>query len=485
MAIADVPQEALELHESAEIVEASDDGSFLMYLIRPCVGRGKGRHIYEADMLAREASKPAGWKMFLNHETAAQKRARGSLPRPVEQLGGRIVESWWDPSVPAEGRFGQGAVVGRVRPTPFVRALVKNDPGLLDCSINTRATSVSPRMVDGQQAWLVEGLQPRGTVDFVTEGGAGGRVAELAEAVYADEEVAEMALMESMTDAELLETIQNERPALAALIEARANGENDDDAEDAADGGADEAAEGEGSGEEDDAAARYRKKGLPPALAARAAKRAKAARESAREDDEMALKPGALREALDTDEGREFIAAVRDAVVGEIAPMIVEAVDAAVEKTAGVREAAEDEGTSARRLLELRDLRDAAHRQIDAANLPPRWRERLKAEYALVEGAPTEALLVEAVEVEDGEVEETAESVLEKRVAAQIQEARDLIRESAPPTRVRGQGPARTAGDEGDGKGEQPQGAARYGDLVEAEMASAGFDPADDPWKGL
>jgi hypothetical protein len=105
--------EDLCLTESVSVTEAGvqGDGTVLMHLIRPCVGRGRGRHLYTPEMLEANASKFSGWKMYLNHLSEAARRALGGLPRDIRDTGGIVVESFWDPDVPAEGRFGKGAVL--------------------------------------------------------------------------------------------------------------------------------------------------------------------------------------------------------------------------------------------------------------------------------------------------------------------------------------------------------------------------------------
>jgi hypothetical protein len=178
----------LRLTESASLVEGGvqPDGSVLLNLIRPCVGRGRGRHLYKPEMLEANAGKFSGWKMYLNHLSESARRALGGLPRDIREVGGIIDESWWDPSVPAHGRFGQGAVVGRSKPVQVIRDLVEVDPRLVECSISATATGVSRARVGNEDVWVVEGISndPKGSVDWVTDGGAGGQVASMMESVY-------------------------------------------------------------------------------------------------------------------------------------------------------------------------------------------------------------------------------------------------------------------------------------------------------------
>ena len=139
-----------------------------------------------------------------------------------------MVASWSRggiPTVPADPKrgFDQGAVRGRVKPVPYVRELIEHDPELLEASINADATGVRPIRKDGQTVWLVEGIKrtPKGTVDWVTDGGAGGRVAQMLEAHRDDQEAA---LLEHMSDDEVQAYLKEHRPGLLEAL-----GHNDDD----------------------------------------------------------------------------------------------------------------------------------------------------------------------------------------------------------------------------------------------------------------
>jgi hypothetical protein len=216
------PAAAFELRESISLVEAvsgasifAEDGTVPVHIIRPGIGKGRGNHLYEADMLAANAHKFMGWRMYVDHESPEARKAAGGLPRSMRDLGGRIVEAEWDPNVPADPArgFGQGAVVGRAKPTRFIRELIEDDPELVEASISASATGVRPVVRDGKRVWLVEGIEDRGSVDWVTEAGAGGRVAALLEAAFVEEGEREV-LLESMSDEELSEYLRENRPHL-------------------------------------------------------------------------------------------------------------------------------------------------------------------------------------------------------------------------------------------------------------------------------
>lgn len=443
-------------------VAVDEDGNVLIHMIRPCVGRGKGRHVYEAKMLQENAEKLRGWKMYVNHQSTDERKAKGGLPRDVEHMGGRVLESWWDPEVPASGRFGAGAIVGKVRPTPPIRALIENDPELLETSINATATGVKPVQRDGQRAWLVEGIHDKGTVDWVSEGGAGGRVAPVSilEAVFGTPDEEEAAMLDSMTDDELREHLATTRPAVLEAAAAPAKGKGD--AEDAKDGGADEEAE---------LVASFMKKGLSRPLAEKAAKRQLASKTQESKDDKDAHNKG--------DEVPVTAEQVEEALASpEVQAKLASLVEAAVEtKVAESRDRIRAEArVDAERAIEIRDLRDRAHALIREADLPPLYAEESLAKFDLVEGEPTDALdLYEAVD-DDGKVEQSAMAVLEAAVATEVDRQRKLV-SSLRPTRVRGQGASKSSeGEDKDGEGKS-KGPDRVGSLTATLLQEANIDP--------
>lgn len=448
----------LEIQESAAAPPAiAADGTVKLHLIRPCVGKGKGRHVYEAKMLAENAHVFRGWRMFVDHDTAAQRKQREGLPRSVDHLGGIVVESSWDPDVPAEGRFGQGAVVGTVRAVPKIVELLKVDPALVESSINARATGVRPVQREGGQAWLVEGIEPKGTVDWVTDGGAGGRVVSLVESVYGTPDEEETAVFDAMTDDEVRDFLVENRPALVEAFTKKAAAKGDGDAEDKADGGADEEAE---------LVAEYVKKGMTPEVAKQAAKRKLAAAAQESKDDPegaaVAVTPEDIQEAV--------------LQSPEIATLIGDLVEARLdERLTAERQTIRAEAfADAGRAIELRDMRDTAHRKIDEAKLPERFAERAKAQFEIIDGSPTESLDVFETTDDAGEITETAESVLLKVVEAVVEDQRGLVA-SISKTRVRNQGAAQPAGD-GSGEGGTEK-IDRVGPLTRQMLEESNIDP--------
>lgn len=424
--------EAYALRESIALREGSGqgDGVFLVEVMRPCVGRGKGRHLYEASMLQDNAHKFAGWKMYVDHQSESARRAAGGLPRSVRDYGGRIVESYWDASVPAEGRFGAGAVMGKVRPAPFVNELLEHDPGALDVSINARATSVRPVDAEGGRAWLVEGIEDRGTVDWVTEGGAGGgKVRALLEAMSEDPEEAEKEMLETMDDNELRAYLREERPGLLAEADAKDTK-----------GGSGGSEGWKGDPKVKGWVAKWMKSGMPEAMAWKAAeKKYKGMKDSGELTEAEAQADVAALSADDDDDLFDLTETSMDR--DDLIDLIREETRTLVESTMDderdlIRAEAKAE---ADRQIQLRDLRDEARTVIEGARLPAACKARLASRFSLVEGAPTPDLDVMDLVDEDGAVVVSASEVLEEGIALAIEEERTLVTELAP-TRVRGQG---------------------------------------------
>jgi hypothetical protein len=173
-----------------------EDGTVQLAIMRPCISRGRRLRglppVYEAQMLARSAGVFKDWPMFQDHMPPEVQEAMKKRGRSVSELGGRIVESWFDPDFVAEydGDMGywKGAVRGKAIPQEPIAAMIERDPDVLHCSINAWPTSAKPKTVQGTKAMAIEGIRPRpiGSVDWVIRGGAGGRVLneeERAEAV--------------------------------------------------------------------------------------------------------------------------------------------------------------------------------------------------------------------------------------------------------------------------------------------------------------
>ena len=183
------------------------DGSMKIAIIRPCVSRGKRLGpqklppIYEPKMLERNAKVFSGWPMYMDHliaealkEMADELReaAEGTdllgwleeRSRSIKELGGRILESWWDPELTFEDDddfgFRPGGVVGRCIPQDEPRRMLEADPGILQTSINAWPSGAKvghPSWDSSQRGMAIEGIRkrPMGSVDWVFRAGAGGR----------------------------------------------------------------------------------------------------------------------------------------------------------------------------------------------------------------------------------------------------------------------------------------------------------------------
>jgi hypothetical protein len=437
----------LDLHEAGTpALPASSirpDGLVPLIIIRPGIGRGKGRHLYEADMLAREVAEGRfrGWRMYVDHQSQEAKKQLGGLPRSTKELGGVVRETWWDPSYsePDDAQTGRkpGAVIGLAKPTRFMAALIEDIPEAIGTSISATATAVRKVSDQGQSALLVEGINPRGSVDWVTEAGAGGKVIALHEALEesatSDEEEKEM--LDGMTDEQALAYIQESRPELyESLVEAVSDDEEES-----------------GSGDElGELVAKYVKKGLNKKMALQAAKREL---QAAAYDEGGNVTTDELREALTSPEVREIIEGITFEVIRDnIRPHMGEMIEAGLADEREMMAAEAD--AAARRMLEVRDLRDKAHAVIAESKLPEPFQAVVRRQFDLYEGeTPTPGLDVLADVDDDGAVVKSAEDKLVEAVEAAIKEQRELYA-VANPTRVRGQGPGteiREAADE-DGK---------------------------------
>ena len=385
-------------HALAEAVArhgSRSDGLIPLVVIRPGLGRGKGSHLYEADMLARHASLFQGWKMYVDHQSPDAKKRQGGLPRSMRDLGGFVKEAWWDPSytTPQDADRGHqaGAVLGLAKPTRFMRSLIEDIPEAVGASISASATSVRPTVHNGKQVWLVEGIQPKGSVDWVTEAGAGGQVISMMEALEESwsQELEESELMGAMTDGELVEWLARERPELLESLDLQ-----------------------------------------PDYLLETPETRDE-------NDEEDYMTPEQIAEALSTEEGLTAISPIVEAVVVEIlAPRLQSLIEAALEDERELMQAEAD--ASANRKLQMRDFREMAHQMIRESRLLEAFQTPLKKRYDIIDGTPTQAL--DVLDVREGAaVVKTAEEVLREQVAADIEDQRALFA-AANPTSVRGQG---------------------------------------------
>lgn len=416
-AAAIVPQslrEAITARAAEKGIEQPPDTK-LLQIIRPCVGQGKGRRYYSPEMLESHAGVFTGARMFRNHLTSKQRQDLEGLPRPVEHLGGRIIESWWDGEVQADSRFERGGVYGFVKPVRMIRELLDDDSDLVEASISALATSVRAGERNGQKVAIVEGIRKRPiSVDWVTEAGAAGRV--LQEAAEEEE-----AVLESMTDDEVKEYLEEKRPGLLEALQSS-----------------------EPTTKEGD---------VPPTIT-----------------------PEIISEALASDDGKRQIAEAVEEALSNYQPPEVdeEALKRLVvqESQARVDLARIEARGDLDRKIELRDLRDEAKRLVEAAQLHPSLAAQIEAKYALDEsGEPTPALDIAPDLDDDGNITKRPKEKLAEALNDEIESARKLAKELSPPTRVRGQG----------GGSQKP--AVKPGEKVE-EAKTTGSDLTDELFTG-
>ncbi len=106
-------------------------------------------------------------------------------------------------------------MLGRMSPTPFMRSLIETVPRSLKLSIHAYATNLKSGTYKGAKAEICEGIDPaeRGSVDVVTQAGAGGRVLALIESGYDRDHESDSALQE-VPDDDLLAHLRTHRPYL-------------------------------------------------------------------------------------------------------------------------------------------------------------------------------------------------------------------------------------------------------------------------------
>ena len=183
---------------------------------------------------------------------------------------------------------------------------------------------------------------------------------------------------------------------------------------------------------------------------------------------EMAeITPEQLQEALQSDGFRGTL----DGIVEERVRALVEAA------VADEREVIRAEARAdADRQLELRDLRDEAHKIIEEAKLPDVFASRARSQFDITENGPTGPLDVVDDVDDEGKTTKAARAKLQEAAEAAVQDQRELLA-AANPTRVTGPGPGRAA-KRGEGDGEGDESKPGEGTLYGAVLQEAGVDPA-------
>jgi hypothetical protein len=186
-------------------------GELTVTIIRPGFSKNstKGRkRFYPAETLRESAPVFKGAKMFADHATEAEDKARpeGSIRNWVANVS----ETWAE---------SDGTVKGRatVIDPPFKAKLDRlKEAGLLnEMGVSVRiAGAWSPAEIEGQEAARIDEIVSARSVDFVTYAGAGGHV----EAMEAEHEEFDIDLIDEAQ-------LRARRPDLVALIESSAHQE--------------------------------------------------------------------------------------------------------------------------------------------------------------------------------------------------------------------------------------------------------------------
>jgi hypothetical protein len=202
-----VQREVVTISESAY---DSSKGKLTVTVIKPGFSqnttKGKRRY-YPADVLKRDLKVFEGAKMFVDHATEAEQKARpeGSVHDWVANLGNVWAES--DGSIKGEATVFDPGFKSKLD--------ALNTQGLLkEMAISMRtAVAWSPAEIEGQEAARVDELIAAKSVDFVTYAGAGGQV-EAMESQSDDWDV------DVIGEAEF----RKRRPDLVEVIESSAQG---------------------------------------------------------------------------------------------------------------------------------------------------------------------------------------------------------------------------------------------------------------------
>jgi len=205
------------LIESAD--SASGSREVILTIIEAGWGNASHNHYYPAETLERAAKDGVfdGVRMYADHLSEGQKRLLGNLPRSVKDLTGRILNTWYDSA--------SRSIKGRAKLVPWFHDIVRSDPGLVEASINAGGRAI-PRKIEGRAGRFVEAIVKAHSVDWVSVGGAGGKIDSLLEAhmegqthMYEDLTLDTLVEAKPALIAEILDSPLNER---AATAEARA-----------------------------------------------------------------------------------------------------------------------------------------------------------------------------------------------------------------------------------------------------------------------
>lgn len=380
-------------------------------LIAEGFGNKRDGHYYSREILERHAKDFEGAKQYVDHLDPETLKKLNGMPRSVRDLAGRLVETWVDTN-----SEGKRVIRGRAKVAqPWLWELIENDPDLLGVSINAWGKSKDGQ-VNGQQARIVEGISKIGSVDWVTEAGAGGKVVSLVEAQLEQEEQ-EMATISELS----VEQLREERPDLVDELLDTLISESDEEkpeAEESQAATATATAEPEEESEEP---------------TAEESEEEEAEGEEPEESEDEEHEPIDLSD----EEVAEIEAAIEDRATELAQSKLDEAVDAAVEvMRKKFEDALLEQQDEFERQLAIRDQRVIAARMIEQAGFKRATEQALKEEFHDAYFPPEEN--------DNGEEIKPAEDVLKEAVEAAIERKRSELEEYTE-ARVSGAGESGTS----------------------------------------
>lgn len=210
------------------ILEATRDRAkqeVVIDLIREGFGNQRDGHYYSKGLLEASAAKFNGALMYVDHLDPDAQKKLGGLPRPVRDLGGRILQE--TVHVAQDEESGKTVLRGTAKiAQPWLWAMVEADPELLGVSIHAGGQSKAGQ-AEGRSAKIVESISSVRSVDWVTQAGAGGKVVGLIEAqIAADEEAVqeredEITTQEPVAQEEAVAEAETQQEDAVSTIEAK------------------------------------------------------------------------------------------------------------------------------------------------------------------------------------------------------------------------------------------------------------------------
>ena len=164
--------------EFVPLTEAAREGVLPVTVIQPGFNKSKTRY-YQAAALERDHGVFDGLKMYLDHPTKADERARpeGSIQDWVANLTETAIG-------PAGEVQGKAVIIDPAFQGKVDLLAERSQLGTIGLSIRA-VGDVKNAVIEGVKTLSVEGLPAARSVDFVTEPGAGGRViTEAEQSVY-------------------------------------------------------------------------------------------------------------------------------------------------------------------------------------------------------------------------------------------------------------------------------------------------------------